>query len=1175
VKIRRLELETFGHFRGASLAIPESSGLIIVHGENEAGKTTLLEAVRWLLFGGNPARYAIDVDVSKVAVSAAIELSNGSLLEIRRSRGKGPARGSHGATSSRALLQGSGLRGQTAQGDEVDEEWIHGRLGRPNRAIFENVFGFSLEALAQGGKALAHEAVDTAVYGGGLGGVVHPERILEDLAEESGKLFSSERGRNQRIPVSAKKIDEFRARLRTVSTKTEDFGRLQEEVTRSEAAVDAAVERLRAHRSALDARRAVLEAIEPRRRNRTAEAELARTVTGADLPEGAAALHARARERRIAAEAALATEIGILRAAEEEIAGAHDDPEVLAHEARIDELARARGAIEAERRQRPSLGAELAEVARETAARLADLRPGWDLARLRKTRLDAATRAEVEEASARLSTLEAEADECQRAIAESEDELRALDAQRAALPPPTEVAAIRAWLEGWVGFTGQRESLAALDAQLRALERRRDQILRRLDPPLDGRDPRAMVLPRAEEIDRFARDLEARSADKAKLALQIAERDDALREVEAKLVELDALGRPPTEEDLASLRRARDRALTALDEALEGGADRAALRASIAAIERAILAADDASDRMRSRADVVQRRAVHEARRGEILAARRGLEEASIDVDGALAGHHARWEAIWGRAGIVPLAPPAMRAWLEAHETLLAIDDEIAEANARRASIASALEAWAERGRRIVGLEGAAADELRAAAARLVEAEDRRTHDDATIDKQRAREARAIAGLRDRMRAVEEERRDLAERLAPLSTLLGLPPGTGVGTLRTVATGLAEVGQALVHREAPLRDRVARLDASIGAFEDRLRELGAVLAIEGDPWRALETAEERLQRAREGARIRARALRDRALAEGRLPRLKAELAAASDEIARLHALAGVESDDAFLRVLGERAARDEATRVSLEAARRLDRLRGERPLEDFLAEVDAADPDLLAVEIARGEREIVALDDDVRRLERVVGEARTKLDQVDGRAEAAEVSAEIESERAELRSDVERYAVLAFAQRILRDAIARFEREHQPALLETASRIFRDLTVGRYVRVRRRLDRSLSLERADGVEIAPEHLSTGTREQLYLAIRLAYIDHYRRSAEPLPVVLDDVLVNFDTRRVRATLGALAAFAEGVQVLLFTCHDHVLEAATSAGIRAVGLAIPAARPVGAQLALSPH
>ena len=58
-------------------------------------------------------------------------------------------------------------------------------------------------------------------------------------------------------------------------------------------------------------------------------------------------------------------------------------------------------------------------------------------------------------------------------------------------------------------------------------------------------------------------------------------------------------------------------------------------------------------------------------------------------------------------------------------------------------------------------------------------------------------------------------------------------------------------------------------------------------------------------------------------------------------------------------------------------------------------------------------------------------------------------------------------------------------------------------------------------------------------------MRLALVDAYARRGAVLPLVLDDVLVNFDASRARAAARVLRDFAaSGYQVLMFTCHDHI-------------------------------
>jgi uncharacterized protein YhaN len=139
---------------------------------------------------------------------------------------------------------------------------------------------------------------------------------------------------------------------------------------------------------------------------------------------------------------------------------------------------------------------------------------------------------------------------------------------------------------------------------------------------------------------------------------------------------------------------------------------------------------------------------------------------------------------------------------------------------------------------------------------------------------------------------------------------------------------------------------------------------------------------------------------------------------------------------------------------------------------------------------------------------------------------------------------------VTLARALLERQVARFQERHQPRMLEELSSLFAALTEGRYRRVYPRYDDegTFVAVRADGVEVTPKAMSTGTREQLWLAVRLAYVRHYCEASEPLPLVLDDVLVNFDAARTRATLSVLSEFAKETQVVMLTCHAHLAELA---------------------------
>ena len=73
-------------------------------------------------------------------------------------------------------------------------------------------------------------------------------------------------------------------------------------------------------------------------------------------------------------------------------------------------------------------------------------------------------------------------------------------------------------------------------------------------------------------------------------------------------------------------------------------------------------------------------------------------------------------------------------------------------------------------------------------------------------------------------------------------------------------------------------------------------------------------------------------------------------------------------------------------------------------------------------------------------------------------------------------------------------------------------------------------------------------LSRGTKEQLYLALRLGYASNYstKNNKPSLPLIIDDAFVNFDVLRTKNALSCLAEFSKTNQVMFFTCHTEQLQ-----------------------------
>jgi len=73
-------------------------------------------------------------------------------------------------------------------------------------------------------------------------------------------------------------------------------------------------------------------------------------------------------------------------------------------------------------------------------------------------------------------------------------------------------------------------------------------------------------------------------------------------------------------------------------------------------------------------------------------------------------------------------------------------------------------------------------------------------------------------------------------------------------------------------------------------------------------------------------------------------------------------------------------------------------------------------------------------------------------------------------------------------------------------------------------------------------------MSDGTRDQVYLSLRLAALEQYIKNKEPIPLIVDDILINFDDRRAKATLNIFEEISDNTQILFFTHHARLVELA---------------------------
>jgi len=224
--------------------------------------------------------------------------------------------------------------------------------------------------------------------------------------------------------------------------------------------------------------------------------------------------------------------------------------------------------------------------------------------------------------------------------------------------------------------------------------------------------------------------------------------------------------------------------------------------------------------------------------------------------------------------------------------------------------------------------------------------------------------------------------------------------------------------------------------------------------------------------------------------------------------------------------------------------------------EDLRAELRTISGDQAAVELENLE---ILIADKERELEAQLVKHTTIKDERERTEElnlANDIRFDLGGLQEKLEDDAQRWAVLAIARKLLENAKDEFQQERQEPLVQVASQQFDRFTSGKYSQVQVVIgeEKMQVVEPSKRTKDATA-LSRGTAEQLYLAMRFALIDEYSRNSESMPVLLDDVMVNFDPDRARSVCDGIIDIARRHQVLVLTCHPTTVGQLQAAAVDA--------------------
>jgi uncharacterized protein YhaN len=610
----------------------------------------------------------------------------------------------------------------------------------------------------------------------------------------------------------------------------------------------------------------------------------------------------------------------------------------------------------------------------------------------------------------------------------------------------------------------------------------------------------ALRVPSVASVERLEARVDASAQAIARFAERLADLEKEAASIEKQIACHAGDFAPPDAAVLHAARTARDEAWRGLREATEE-----ARRSAEVEVERLLREADSVADRMIREADRVTALA---RLRSEAETNARQMEKVKADRAQAIADRaalDAELGALFAEIGIQPPHAAAfaeMGAWLDRHAQISDAFDTLRDVASDVLDDEQKIEgARHDLHRALAAVEGDGGGGSIPRLGELIAIGTRRL---ATIET--ARRAAAEAA-----RAVVKVRVDLDERLA---------------AQRRDEAALADVSTKLVELIAPLGVPVDASADEVNRSIEALRELFALADKRAD------------------VEARARGL------DTEIRAFEADLERAIGELAP--DLSSVELRDAAPMLFSRAAeARDNAQELQ-RLARELETER-EVVLDEAERALVSNDPDATERALEELREQIEEADADLSRLTERIGGIRTGLEQMRGESNAAEAAGAAQIHLARVREHAERWCRVRLAAHLLSREIERYREENQGPLLSSSSAFFTRLTLGSFSGIKAGFDDKdrpcLRCVRADGMsEVDVSGLSDGTRDQLYLSLRLASLIRRAEVAETMPLVLDDVLIQLDDQRASAALTVLAEVARKMQVLFFTHHARLVDLA---------------------------
>jgi uncharacterized protein YhaN len=1136
MRITRLDLLSYGKFTDKSVSLPRlEQDFHLIAGPNEAGKSTLRNAIQDLLFGIEiRSRYNFLHPYSEMRFGALIE-EGSNQLDFIRSKAK-----------TKTL--------QAVDGAPLPDDALTPFLGQIDRTFFDQMFGLNHERLVHGGEEMLSASNDIGqILFQAAAGIASLGEIRDKLEAEADKLWAKRKSGEREYYIASAELELAEAALKLATVRTRDW---QEACS----TLDQISDELKLARTSYQALEQ--ERIQMERVRRVApvlnqlvkfEGELTDIGVVVSLPS-TAALQLAASEREILiasqSQAFFERQLSELK---DKISAITPDERLLARAVDIEALAAWREQL----RNHDSDIGKCEEEARVLLLAINDYarQLGWDEENEASLRLPATlVRSAIDHLIRRYEGLSQTLTSTTDVYRSRQAEINVMSAEIATLPVTDIPAAL-------IDALATARALGDVAAQERRFEAQTGRMTRELASiSLEsgvwyrGVDQlKTQLLPTQDEINAL---IKKRSDLESSIAMIVERLSDTTSQIAALQLEISQyrnIHHPVTLADVQLLRKSRDSTWLAIK------AGNVQLAQAASEYEIAVLESDSLSDKrhdkaqqtseLQSRIDQLQRLQMQLT---ELDARFKQSTQALRNLDNA-------WEIRASALALNGMPLLQINVWRSVRERVLNAHRALVEAQSTQAEFAlgviraktaltQALSSMTSE-RLPLSAQVLLADEVVNTATRV-----RERHN--ALVAQKGRAEAALPDLNSRVVQAQAAMNDWRTELQKNLAIAHLPVDANIGAIGEALDLFERMYQNFQKIREIQVDRINTMSQELKNFTQTAHalalEVAPDIATQPAPHIAL-TLVARLKQASTAAADLKRLKLEQEKLSDQTKGAVSQIANAKAVLAPLFHLSNTLDNGALQIAINNsdrcRMLKAEIDQLSIQLLQTGDGLAREL-LESELALSDISKIATRLLEIKLICDELVSVQN---RLSGEENSAKIELGKIAGQDEAARAESLRQEALARMANAVERYIKVYTAARLLSWSIEKFRENRQGPMLARASVIFCGLTQGMFERLVVDYEcepLKLSGQRTTGEYIAIEGMSEGTRDQLYLALRLAALELHLLKTIPLPFIADDLFINYDDGRAKAGFEALATLSGMTQVIFLTHHEHLISVAQS-------------------------